>query len=411
MRTYHISIYHDKRRKKSNGKYPVKLRVFTHIPRKQKLYTTIFEFDENEFKSIWETTKPRKEYKPIRLKLQSIENRANEIAENLNPFDFETFERLMYGGLKAKNNSVAFYYENAIAYYKRNNRIGTASNYEFSLKSLLEFHGKATLNFHHITPQWLHDYERHMTEVKKRSITTVGIYLRPLRRIFNTAIKDRVITAESYPFRKGDYTIPAPKSVKKALSREQLKILFQAEPETPEQKKAKAFWFFSYSCNGMNIKDMAYLQYKNISDDTLVFRRSKTARTKRDHIPVQVPLTEFAFSVIKKYGNRKTSPETYLFPIVDHISDPETQYKQLKNFIRYVNQHFLKFAKSVGIEEKVSSYWARHSFATNAIRSGASMEFVSEALNHSNLKTTQSYFAGFRNDHKRKIAESLLNFE
>jgi len=59
---------------------------------------------------------------------------------------------------------------------------------------------------------------------------------------------------------------------------------------------------------------------------------------------------------------------------------------------------------------RVSTYWARHSFATNAIRNGASMEFVQESLGHGSLSTTQQYFAGFENEAKRDFFQKLMNF-
>ena len=71
-----ISIYLDTRRAKETGKFPVKLRVFTSNPRKQKLYPTKFEMSKADFHSIWETTKPRTEYKKTRLALQEVETKA-----------------------------------------------------------------------------------------------------------------------------------------------------------------------------------------------------------------------------------------------------------------------------------------------------------------------------------------------
>ena len=68
-----ISIYLDTRRAKETGKFPVKLRVFTSNPRKQKLYPTKFEMSKADFHSIWETTKPRTEYKKTRLALQEVQ--------------------------------------------------------------------------------------------------------------------------------------------------------------------------------------------------------------------------------------------------------------------------------------------------------------------------------------------------
>jgi len=89
-----------------------------------------------------------------------------------------------------------------------------------------------------------------MINTKKRSRTTVSIYLRALRTVFNTAIAEKEIDAENYPFGKRKYQVPSVKSVKKSLSKADLKILMQAEAKNSEQQKARDFLFFSYICNG-----------------------------------------------------------------------------------------------------------------------------------------------------------------
>lgn len=410
IRDYSISIYLDIRRLKANGKYPVKLRVYDNVLKHQKLLPTSFEFTKDEFSSIWETLKPRGVNKELQIQLKALENKTIQTAESLSEFTIENLEDKLYNRRLSNKNDVSHWYSLAIEQYSKNSQIGTASNYELSIKSLLEFHKKNNLNFNSITPQWLRDYERYMVEIKKRSRTTVGIYLRPLRAIFNTVIAQKIINPDQYPFGKRKYTIPAPKSTKKALSKEQLKILFETEPKTQDQRRAKAFWFFSYACNGMNIKDIACLQYKNIDGDILQFRRAKTSNTNSSQAPVIVYLNEYTKSVIDIYGNRIKSPDQYVFSIIDHKSAPEERHRQLKNFIRYINQHFGSFAQELGIEEHVSSYWARHSFATQAIRNGASMEYVSEALSHSNLTTTRNYFAGFEDEKKKEISKKMMEF-
>ena len=150
-------------------------------------------------------------------------------------------------------------------------------------------------------------------------------------------------------------------------------------------------------------------QIKEVSE-TLTFSRAKTARTDVTQAPVRVYLSGFAMEVIDLYGSTDKSPENFIFDFVNHQSDIETQHRKLKAFIRFVNQHFLKYAKSLGIKDKISTYWTRHSYATNAIRSGASMEFVSEALSHRNLNTTKAYFAGFADEDKREMAKKLMDF-
>ena len=402
---YSISIYLDTRRAKKNGKFPVKLRVFTTSPRKQKLYPTKYEFTQEEFNEVW--IKQSKANKNDRLALQAIDKQAEEVASALHPFLLEDFENRLFGGNGKNNNSVNSYYQKAIRNYIKNEQISTASNYDVSLKSLLNYHGKDSISFHDVTPDWLKGYERQMLRDEKSS-ATIGIYLRPLRAVFNKAIKEGVIDVAYYPFVKDKYVIPAPKGVKKALTKEQLKALFEGSPKNEQQEMAKDFWFFSYACNGINFKDMLNLKYKNIEKDTLSFVRAKTANTNKKKDPVRVHLNDYLLSTIKKYGNKDKSPRTLIFPTLNNIKNPTEEKRKLQNFTRLVNQHIRNYAKSVGIDEKISSYWARHSFATNAINSGASMEFVSEALSHSNLNTTKAYFAGFEHEKKKEISNKLI---
>jgi integrase/recombinase XerD len=411
-----ISICIDKRRIKTNSLYPIKLRVFTSNPRIQKLYPLGIDVSENEFNSTWLTSKPRIEYKELRNKLLLFENRAIEIANSLEHFTFEQFEKALLRN--NHKNDVYNYYDTIIATLQNNKQINTALNYKLSKQSIKQFientnyiKPKPVLLFNEITPEFLNRYERYMTENLNRSLTTVSMYLRALRTLFNYAIQENEIKPEIYPFGNKKYVVPSAKKVKKALTIEQLKVLFTGIPLTPEQNKAKAIWFFSYICNGMNMKDIAYLRYKDLKGDTFEFYRAKVRNTNKANLkPVIVYLNDFSKNVIKEYGNKNKSPESLIFDIVSLNDSPEKQNRVLKNFIRYVNQHFLRYAKSLGINENVSTYWARHSFATVAILKGASMEYVSEALNHSNLKTTVGYFSGFPTETKKILTEKLLDF-
>ena len=115
--------------------------------------------------------------------------------------------------------------------------------------------------------------------------------------------------------------------------------------------------------------------------------------------------------VIDKYGNKDRGPKKLIFPIVSDDQDEEAKFLMTKNFTRFVNQNLKNLARNNGITGKISSYWARHSFATNAIRNGATMEFVSESLSHTNLSTTQSYFAGFEDKDKKEFMKNMMTFK
>ena len=68
-------------------------------------------------------------------------------------------------------------------------------------------------------------------------------------------------------------------------------------------------------------------------------------------------------------------------------------------------------AKTLGITNDVTTYAARHSFATILQRSGAGTAFISEALGHSSTKTTQNYLAGFEDETKRNLTKALTAFD
>lgn len=412
---YSISIYLDKRRAKSNGKYPVRLRVFTPHPRKQKLYPTTFDFTEKEFASIWETSKPRKEYKQIRFDMLAVEKKASEVAKEIIPFSFAKFEKKLFRK-KGDGVRLSYHYNERINDYKKQNRISTADSYRCSQNSLKSFVENQHKNYSNLTlldidTTWLQSFEKYMID-RGRSVSTVGIYLRPLRAIFNKAIQEGEIEKEVYPFGKRNYQIPTAKNVKKALTKQQMKLLFQAKPSNKEQQKAKDFWFLSYNCNGMNIKDIAQLKYEDLRDGKIIFYRTKTLFTSKTELkPVVVYLNPFIEAIIEAYSTQEKTDSNYIFDIIHGNDSAEKRQTKIKNFTRFINQHLKKLCKANELPTNISTYWARHSFATLSVQKGASLEFMQESLGHKNITTTQTYFAGFDDDTKKDFAKGLMDFD
>jgi integrase/recombinase XerD len=428
---YVISIFLDKRSKKKDGVHPIKLRVFNKSIQKAKLYQTDFNVSKKEFDSTWGTVKPREENKQLRLKLQALENNANDVAKTIIPFTFEKFERKLFSKTKEIDN-VLYKYSQQIDKLMASGNIGNADTYKYSLNSFKAFiSGKklknngrkklshtankedssAKLTFLDITKEWLENYQKFMVKDNGKSLTTVSIYLRTLRSLYNAAIRDNEAYKETYPFGKDKFILPSVSKVKKTLSKVELKTLFNAEPKTIEQCKAKDFWFLSYACNGMNIKDIALLTTKDINEDTVKFYRAKTINTSKSNLrEVTVYLNDFSRSVFAKYADLSKGKNEYIFSIVSDNDSEITKHSKIKNFTKFINQHIKLLALGNALTPEISSYWARHSFATNAIRNGASMEFVMDALDHSNMKTTQNYFSGFEDEDKKQFMQSLMNF-
>jgi len=414
---YIISIYLEKRRVKENGKFSVKLRVYNKLNniKKVRYFTTGIDLTENEFETIWvnpENKSLRGTNKEIRLKLQAFETRANDEAKQMTVFDFSKFETKLFRKSSDKNN-LKYHFDLIIQKNLNNKKIGTAESYKYTFKSLAEFSETQKnckvdkLTFNVITPNWLNEYERFMT-AKGKSYTTVGIYTRTLRVVFNNAIENNDITKDIYPFGKNKYKIPRAKKVKKALNSKQLKTLFNAEVENENEQQAKDFWYFSFACNGMNFKDIALLKYSDIKEDRFTYYRAKTFDKSAEKTVITIFLTDFTKSIISNYGNKNKSG--FVFNIIMLEDTSLIQYKKIKNFTRLINDHIKRLAKRNDLPSDISTYWARHSFASNSIRKGATMEFISEALNHSDLSVTKNYFAGFEDEAKKEFANSLLDF-
>ncbi|SFD00838.1 Site-specific recombinase XerD [Algibacter lectus] len=423
---YRISIVLDRRGKTSDEykdeKCPVKLRVFSKAFKKDKRYSLGVHLTNDEFKKIWvnaENKSLRGTNKEMRLKLQEFETRANKVAKEMSVFDFAKFET-KYFRKSTDQKNVKYHFDLVIQKNLKNDKIGTAESYKYTLKSLTQFIDKDNtkedaskidkLTFTTITADWLKEYQNFMIS-KGKSFTTVGIYTRTLKAVFNNAIRANDLNKEYYPFgltKDNKYKIPRSKKVKKALNSTQLKTLFDAEVTNDNEQQAKDFWFFSYASNGMNLKDIALLKYSDIKEDYFTYYRAKTFDKTAEKTEIKIYLTDFTKSIISKYGSElKTG---FVFNIISKEDTPETQYKKIKNFTRLINDHIKRIAKANDLPNDISTYWARHSFATNSVRKGASMEFISEALNHSDLSVTKNYFAGFEDEAKKDFANSLLDF-
>lgn len=409
-----ITMYLDKRRAKHNGLFPIKLRVWDSQIKKAKFYPVGIDLKPKEFEDTWNRKKPSKPNQENRIKLDFILTRANKIVGGLHVFTFNHFEKKLF---RKSGESTDVYFHHTETYNKRKNegKLSTADTYNLSMKSFKAFelsknkNAKGTLSLYEVTVDWLNEYEKYMIGNGK-SLTTVGIYLRCLRAVFNTAIAEKDINKEFYPFGKRKYKIPTVKNKKKALSSEQLKELFNATTKNKEQEKAKDFWFFSYSCYGMNIKDIASIRNKDIKEGVLSFYRAKTINTSKERLtPITVHLTDYATEIINKYGKLSDDPNDFVFQILADSQTPEAQRIKIKNFTRLINQHIKKVCEANELTV-VTSYWARHSFATNSIRKGASMEFIQESLGHEDQKTTMNYFAGFDDETKKEFAKKLMEF-
>jgi integrase len=399
----------DTRRALSDGKYPIKLRLTFN--RKQKYYTTYFTATKDEFEKYMGRN-PKGHCKQIRIALDAIEQKANSLINELKVFDFAKFDRKFNRDSKLQDD-VYSCYDKIISDYEKNGQIGTASNYQCSKNSLKLY--RADLTFYDITPDFLMSYEKHLLK-KGKSITTVGIYLRPLKAVINRVIADEMLPKDySHPFGSKSrlkYQIPTSRNTKKALSSQEIKLLFEYDTtEIGWKSRALDFWKFSYLANGMNMKDISLLKYGDIKGEFIEFVRAKTINTNRTVTPIKVYLSDQLKQIIKKYGQEDQSPNYLIFSIINPNEDLKKQRADLQQFTKMVNKYVREITKELGIKKDCTTYTARHSTATILKRLGADIQMISEALGHSSITTTKSYLDSFEDESKKKMANLLLKFD
>ncbi len=179
--------------------------------------------------------------------------------------------------------------------------------------------------------------------------------------------------------------------------------------ENTWEEYAKDIWTFSLLCQGVNMKDIANIRYKNIQGGQLVFIREKTKRTKRaEQMPIVVYLGKEALDIIKKWGHENKSPSQLVFPI---YSDENTALRNLRlveQQTKMINKYMRKIATDLKIKQDFTFYAARHSFATVLKRQGRSTEEIQEFLGHATKKTTELYLGSFSDNHKRNVMRDFV---
>jgi len=411
-----ISIFLDKRYKKINDTFPVKLRVYQHLmpyEGKQKLYSTLFDLTEADFNSIWNTVKPRNEHKEIRKKLQALQNQAEETANELKPFSFEAFEAKMFQTVNTDYSDLLTVFAEIIKQKNDSRAFSTAEKYrsaKICLQRFLGHKGKNSnkLPIETVDVDFLKGFKNYCENIIGLAPATIGIYIRNLRTVYRLAMEKGAISDEHYPFGSKNFQIPSSNKVNKALTEEQLKLLWKTVPQNESQAIAKDMWFFSYYAYGMNTKDICELKHSSISENYFYYVRAKTKNTKKTRTEKQVPINQSLNEIIER---RKIIDSEYLFGILSEKDTPEQQHSKISNFNKLIVKHFRSFAKNAGIDEKLASqlgiYHARHSFATRAIRKGKSIALISEILHDGNLKVTQNYINSFPKEEYKELSNDM----
>ena len=255
----------------------------------------------------------------------------------------------------------------------------TAAKYTTAINSFKRFRGESDVPIDNMDSGLMLEYEHWLKESGACKNTT-SFYMRNLRAIYNRAV-EKELTVQRFPFRHVYTGID--KTVKRALPAKTIKEIKNLDLRlSPQLDYARDLFMFSFYTRGMSFIDMAFLKKKDLQGGRLGYRRKKTGQQL--FIKWEKPMQE----IIDKYD---TGDSPYLLPIIkENGTDSRTQYK---NGAHLVNDKLKKIGEQLGLEIPLTSYVARHSWASIAKSKNIPVSTISEAMGHDSENTTRIYLA------------------
>ncbi|SET02847.1 Site-specific recombinase XerD [Prevotella sp. kh1p2] len=272
----------------------------------------------------------------------------------------------------------------------------TKDNYKTAVHSFIRFNNNKDIPISAINKDILEKYERWLRQ-QGVCANTSSCYLRSLRAIYNKAA-GRHLLRRSNPFANvftGNETTD-----KRGIGIADIRKLRQLElPEHSFAALARDIFLFSFYAMGMPFVDVANLKRSQIKDRHIVYYRRKTGKK------IRVRIEPCMLDIINKY---KRESGEYVFPILNKVEESRRN-KKYASSLRHYNATLKKLSAKAGLNVRLSSYVARHSWASIAYARNIDLPIISKALGHTDTQTTLIYISQI-NDRSLALAnKKLLN--
>jgi site-specific recombinase XerD len=401
-----ISIVLYKSKTLANGENPLMLQVSKDGKRKYKslglsVNQKFWDFNKN---------RPKLNCPDGEFIQQIILNKVSELQKQVLNFGAEDKDFTVGNLVNSKNqklieSKVGEFFKSLITEFEQSGNLGNRRAHKGTLNSIKTFSkGNLNFTFSDIDVDWLTRYEKWQRSRNNKD-TSIGVRFRTLRSVYNKAIKSNVANKRNYPFNDFKVSKFNKQTSKRAISKSDiLKIMnFDLSHENESLQFSRDIFIFSYLCGGINFTDIANLKANNIVVNRLQYIRQKTGKK------ISLIISQQAIDILSRYQIIR-SLDNFLFPILDnsrHKSSMQKENRIHKILIR-INKDLKRIADLAQIDFNLSTYVARHSFATVLKNSGVNVALISEALGHSDLATTQIYLDSFENEQIDNAMKNLL---
>ena len=251
--------------------------------------------------------------------------------------------------------------------------------YTTTLKSFMRFRNGVDILLVELTSDLMLSYEAYL-KFEGITMNTISFYTRILRAIYNRAV-DQELIEQKYPFRKV-YT-GVDKTVKRALPLKSIKQIKELDLSlNPKMAYARDMFMLSFYTRGMSFVDMAFLRKKDLKNGVLTYRRRKTGQQL--HIKWEKCMQE----IVSRYPSNETE---YLLPIITEECVNERSCYQ--NELAKINNWLKKLSTQLSLQQPLTTYIARHSWASVAKSKNIPVSVISEGMGHDSEATTRIYLA------------------
>ena len=396
-----VSVLLDTRTVNKEGTYPVKIKVY--FQGKPKYYPTgICMSTKEELEEVLES----KSKKNIEIQ-DIIHKEFNRISKNVNilvergTFSFSNLNNMLGKNIGGSLNEMI---SAKIKELENEEKFGSSAFYKGTL-SLLKRYMKHDVPIKEVTVEWLNGLEKFI--LKTANQTTVAMNMRNIRATMNIAKQVGVIRESDYPFGRGKYQIKESSGKKKALNKKQLKAIAEYSDGSMTTEFYRDLWLFIYFCNGLNVADLISLKFSDIQNGEISFIRKKTKDRTRDVKRIYAAITPEMYSIINKWGN-DPKKSVYIFPFLKPGDSAWEHEKKKKNLTKLINKRMKMIGEKLNLG-KITTYVARHTYATVLRNEGVPISIISPMLGHSSVTTTEIYLADLESEYRAKNA-SLLSF-
>lgn len=263
----------------------------------------------------------------------------------------------------------------------------TKSIYLQTLIKIESMYDTSSLYFADINSKWLREWESKMHN-GGLSTNAISVHLRNLRAVFNRAIDDDIISQDLYPFRK--FKIKSEKTAKRSLSVDELRQL-RDYPCEPHLCKYRDYFMLIFYLMGINLVDLSRLA--SIENGRIEYKRAKTGRL------YSIKIEPETLAIIEKYKGKNQ-----LLDIVDRTSDYHNFLARMNEGLKSIGEveyvannaknplHVKRNKKDIKpLFPNLSTYWARHTWATIAASLDIPKETIAAALGHGQNSITDIY--------------------